>query len=142
MASAHASRRTRGRPRVFSDEALRRAADFSYARRVRTRRGAQDLVYRKFAVAAIELYREAYPEKAAPLTWFLTPRRRHVLLSELGRVAGPKSDDQGVLVWAEREVSRLIHVAFQIAEAKPSTKAGIAMIRGLRRSARDAQDGS
>ena len=133
MAAEPASRRARGRPRFFSDEALRRAADFSYARRVRTRRGAQDLVYRKFAVAAIELYCEAYPEKAASLNWLLRPRRHNVLLSELGRVARPKSDDQGVLLWAEREVSRLIHVAFHIAEAEPSTKAGVAMIRDLRR---------
>ena len=134
MASEVDSKRPRGRPRVFSDEALRQAADFSYARRVRTRRGAQDLVYRKFAVAAIELFREAYPEKAAPLNWLLSPRRRHVLLSELGRVAQPKSDNQGVLMWNERNVSRLIDAAFQIAEAKPTTKAGVAMIRDLRRN--------
>ncbi len=143
MASEPASKRARGRPRVFSDETLRRAEGFSYARRVRTRRGAQDLVYRKFAVAAIELYREAHPERAAPLNWLLTPRRRHVLLSELGRVGRPKSDDQGVLLWSEREVSRLIHVALHVAEAKPSTKAGVAMIRDLRRRARNPQqDGS
>lgn len=134
MASEVDSKRPRGRPRVFSDEALRQAADFSYARRVRTRRGAQDLVYRKFAVAAIELFREAYPEKAAPLNWLLSPRRRHVLLSELGRVAQPKSDNQGVLMWNERDVSRLINAAFQIAEAKPATEAGVAMIRDLRRN--------
>lgn len=134
MASEVDSKRPRGRPRVFSDEALRQAADFSYARRVRTRRGAQDLVYRKFAVAVIELFREAYPEKAAPLNWLLSPTRRHVLLSELGRVAQPKSDNQGVLMWNERDVSRLINSAFQIAEAKPTTKAGVAMIRDLRRN--------
>jgi hypothetical protein len=57
----------------------------------------QELVYRKFAVAAIELYREAYPEKAGPLDWLLSPGPRHGLLSELGRVAQPKSDKQGVL---------------------------------------------
>jgi hypothetical protein len=128
------SKRPRGRPRVFSDEALRQAGDFSYARRVRTRRGAQDLVYRKFAIATIELFREAYPKAAAPLDWLISPRRRHTLLSELGRVAQPKSDEQGVLLWSERDVSRLIHVAFQIAEAKPATKAGVAMIRHLRRN--------
>jgi hypothetical protein len=133
MASEVDSKRPRGRPRVFSDEALRQAADFSYARRVRTRRGEQDLVYRKFAVAVIELFREAYPEKAEPLNWLLSPRRRHVLLSELGRVAQPKSDNQGVLMWNERDVSRLISAAFQIAEAKPTTKAGVALIRDLRR---------
>jgi len=68
MTSPHtAPKRTRGRPRVFSDTVLRQATGFSYARSVRTRRGAQDLVYRMFAVAAIELFQEAYPEKAAPL---------------------------------------------------------------------------
>ena len=133
MASETDSKRTGGRPRVFSDEALRQAARFSYARRVRTRRGAQDLVYRKFAVAAIELYREAYPETAAPLDWLLRPDPRHSLLSELGRVAKPKSDEQGVIQWSAREVSQLIRAAFVIAEAKPSTKVGVAMIRDLRR---------
>jgi len=93
-------------------------------------------VYRKFAVAAIELYREAYPEKAAALDWLLRPNPRHSLLSELGRVAQPKSDEQGVLQWGAREVSQLIRAAFVIAEAKPSTKVGLAMIRDLRRSYR------
>jgi hypothetical protein len=86
-----------------------------------------------FAVVAIELFCEAYPEKAAPLYWLLRPKRRHALLSELGRVAQPKSDEQGVLRWSERDVSRLIHAALEIAETKPSTKAGVAMIRDLRR---------
>lgn len=133
MASEAASKRPRGRPPVFSDDALRYAADFSYARQVRTRRGAQDLVYRMFAVAAIELYSEAYPEKAGALDWLLKPRRRHALLSELGRVAHPKSDERGVLQWDEPDVSRLIGIALQISEAKPSTKAGVAMIRDFRR---------
>jgi hypothetical protein len=135
LASEVDSKRPRGRPRVFSDEALRQASDFSHARWVRTRRGAQDLVYRKFAVAAIELFREAYPEKAAPLNWLLVPRRRHTLLSELGRVAQPRSDDQGVLLWNERDVSRLIDAALQLSEVQPTTKAGVAMIRDLRRRA-------
>lgn len=86
-----------------------------------------------FAVAAIELYCEAYPEKAGALAWLLKPTRRHALLSELGRVAGPKSDQQGVLRWSEHDVSRLIRAALEIAETKPSTKAGVAMIRDLRR---------
>ena len=90
-------------------------------------------MYRMFAVVAIELFREAYPEKAAPLDWLLLPRRRHALLSELGRVAQPKSDEQDVLRWSESDVSRLIHLALEIAEAKPSTKVGVAMIRDLRR---------
>ena len=137
MTSEVASTRTRGRRRVFSDDALRQAAGFSYARRVRTRRGAQDLVYRKFAVAAIELYRESHPEKAAPLTWLLTPRPRHSLLTELGRVAQPKSDEQGDLQWSARDVSRLISVALVIAEAKPRAKPGVAMIRDLRRGYRE-----
>jgi hypothetical protein len=49
-------------------------------------------------------------------------------------VAQPTSDDEGVLRWNERDVSRLIAFAFQIAEAKPTTKAGVAMIRDLRRN--------
>ena len=86
-----------------------------------------------FAVAAIELFREAYPEKAAPLDWLRTPKRRHTLLSELGRIAQPRSDDHGELRWRERDVSRLIGVALEIAEAQPSAKAGVAMIREFRR---------
>lgn len=136
MASELPSRRRRGRPRVFSEDALRQAARFSYARQVRTRRGAQDLVYRKFAVAAIELYAEAYPTQATPLAWLVTPRPRHSLLSELGRVAQPTSDEQGELQWSADGVSRLIRAAFLIAEAKPPTKLGVAMLRELRRSDR------
>jgi hypothetical protein len=135
MPSEAASKRPRGRPPVFSDETLRQAAEFSYARRVYTRRGAQDLVYRKFAIAAIELYCEAYPEHAATLEWLLRPRR-HALLSELGRVAQPKSSEHGELRWSEPDVSRLIGVALHIAETKPSTKAGVATIRDLRRHSR------
>jgi hypothetical protein len=130
--SETASNRPRGRPPVFSDEALRQAASFSYARRVRTRRGAQDLVYRMFAVATIELFREAHSERAAALDWLLTPRR-HTLLSELGRVAEPRSDGCGGLRWTEQDVSRLIQAALQVAEARPSTKEGVAMIRDFRR---------
>jgi len=126
--------RTRGRPRVFSDAALRQATGFSYARSVRTRRGAQDLVYRMFAVAAIELFQEAYPEQAASLDWLMTPRR-HSILSELGRVAQPRSDGNGGLVWSEADVSRLVSVALDIAEAKPSSKVGVATIREYRRRA-------
>ncbi|HEU0247960.1 MAG TPA: hypothetical protein VFR38_12815 [Gaiellaceae bacterium] len=85
-----------------------------------------------FAVAAIELFREAYAEKAAPLEWLLAPRR-HTLLSELGRVAEPRSDGCGGLRWTEQDVSRLIHAALEVAEAKPATKDGVAMIRAFRR---------
>lgn len=135
MPSEAASKRRRGRPRVFSEEALRQAARFSYARSVRTRRGAQDLVYRKFAVATLELYREAFPEKASELAWLLEPSPRHSLLSELGRIARPSSDEQGVLRWSAPEVSQLIRAAFMVAEAKPRTKDGVAMIREFRRRA-------
>lgn len=130
--ASEASSRGRGRPRLFSDELLDRAAEFSYARSVRTRRGAQDLVYRMFAVAAIELFREAYPERGAPLDWLLTPRR-HTLLSELGRIGRPRSDADGTLRWSEHDVSLLVRAALQVADAKPSTKAGVTMIRGLRK---------
>ena len=132
MASGHTSN-VRGRPPVFSDAALQHATDFSYARRVRTRSGAQDLVYRMFAVAAIELFQEAYPDKGAPLAWFLQPHRRHTLLTELGRTARPRSDAGGGLTWSEEHVSELIRVALEIAELKPSTKRGVAMIRALRK---------
>jgi hypothetical protein len=138
MASEAASERRRGRPPVFSDDVLRQAAGFSYARQVRTRRGAQDLVYRKFAVAALELYGEAYPEEAAPLAWLLTPRPRHSLLSELGRVAQPRSGEGGELQWSARDVSLLIRAALVIAEAKPTTKVGVQMLRDLRRGYRES----
>ena len=124
---------TRGRPPVFSDEALDQAAGYSYARRVRTRRGAQDLVYRMFAIAALEHFCEAYPEKEATLAWLLRPKRRHALLTELGRVAQPRSDAHGGLSWSEADVSRLIATALTVADERPSTKAGVAMIRDIRR---------
>ncbi len=136
MTSESASRKTPGRPRVFSDEALRQAARFSYARRVRTPRGAQDLVYRQFAIAALELFCESFPEKAAPLAWLLDPNPRHTLLSELGRVAQPRSNEQGDLEWSAGNVSQLVRAAFLIAEAKPSAKVGVAMLRDLRREHR------
>ena len=141
MTSEAASRSPRGRPPVFTDEALEQAGQFSYARRVRTRRGAYDLFYRMFAVAVIEQYREACPKDAAPLEWLLNPRRRHALLSELGRVARPTSDEQGVLRWTDPEVSRLIRAALEIAETKPPTKAGVAMIRDYRRRHRSLSHG-
>ncbi len=127
------SESTRGRPPVFSDEVLGQAARYSYARRIRTRRGAQDLVYRMFAIAALEHFCEAYPEKELTLAWLLTPKRRHTLLTELGRVAQPRSDAAGGLSWSEPDVSRLITAALSVAEARPSTKVGVAMIRDFRR---------
>jgi hypothetical protein len=86
-----------------------------------------------FAVAAIELFQEAYPDKAPSLDWLMTPRR-HSLLSELGRVAQPRSDGNGGLVWSEDDVSRLVSVALEIAEARPTTKVGVATIREYRRA--------
>jgi hypothetical protein len=132
-----ASKKIRGRPHVFSDEELRRAAQFAYARRVRTRRGAQDLVYRKFALVAIELYRESHPKAATALDWLVHPAPRYSLLSELGRIGGPRSGRADELEWSARDVNRLIEVALEIAKARPRTKDGIAMIRELRRRYRD-----
>lgn len=124
---------SRGRPPVFSEDVLGRASQYSYARRVQTRRGAQDLVYRMFAIAVLEHYSEAYPEKAESLAWLLSPKRRHALLTELGRVAQPRSDVNGELQWGADDVSRLVRAAFELAEARPSTKAGVAMLRKARR---------
>ena len=135
-----ASKKVRGRPHVFSDDELRGAAQFAYARRVRTRRGAQDLVYRKFALVAIELYRESHPDEATALDWLLHPTPRYSLLSELGRVGAPHSSRGGELEWNARDVNRLIEAALEIAAAKPRTKEGIAMIRDLRRRYRGAED--
>jgi len=132
------SEKRRGRRPIFSDAELRHAAQFAYARRVRTRRGAQDLVYRKFAIAVIELYREAHPDKSEALEWLLAPMPRYSLLSELGRVAEPHSSEDGSLAWSAPDVSRLINVALEIADARPSTKQGIGMIRDFRRQYRSA----
>jgi hypothetical protein len=123
----------RGRRPVFSDDELRHAAQFAYARRVRTRRGAQDLVYRKFAIAAVELFRESHPQEGAPLDWLLRPMPRYSLLSELGRVAEPHSGQKGSLEWRALNVRRLIEVALEVARDKPTTKVGVAMIRDRRR---------
>src|SRR4029453_12306473 len=86
--SEAASKRGRGRPQVFSDAELRREAQFAYARRVRPRGGAQDLVYRKFPLVAIELYRESHPQAAQALDWLLFPTPRHRLLSGTRRGGG------------------------------------------------------
>ena len=86
-----------------------------------------------FAIAAIEHYCEAFPEKSEPLKWLLEPRRRHTLLSELGRIAHPRSGRAGELRWSERDVMRLIRTALELAEKRPSTKDGVAMLRELRR---------
>jgi hypothetical protein len=128
-----AAQPARGRPHVFSEKTLRHASGFSYARRVATRRGAQDLVYRMFAVAVLEQYCEAYPEKAPTLGWFLHPKRRHTLLTELGRIARPRSTPNGSLVWSEDDVTRLIGAAVELAETRPSTKDGVKQLRAVRR---------
>ena len=86
-----------------------------------------------FAIAVLEHYSEAHAEKAKTLEWLLRPRRRHALLTELGRVARPRSDPRGELRWNEGDVWRLIEAAFVLAEARPSTKAGVAMMRNWRR---------
>jgi hypothetical protein len=137
MPTEAASGKPRGRRRVFSDQELRRSAEFAYARRVRTRRGAQDLVYRRFAIVAIELYRDAHPERGRALEWLLSPEPRYSLLSELGRIAEPKSGEHDMLEWNSRDVNRLIHAALEIAETKPTTKVGVALIRDLRRRYRE-----
>ena len=125
----------RGRRVVFSDEALQGASSFSYARHVGSRRGAQDLVYRMFALAVIEHYCEAFPETTESLEWLLRPRR-HSLLSELGRIAQPRSDHNGELRWREKDVALMIATALEIAEAQPSTKDGVAIIRQRRKDSR------
>lgn len=130
------SHKNRGRPPLFTEQALRQAAGYSYARRVATRRGEQDLVYRMFAVAAIEHYREAFPESAPALDWLLEPRLRHSLLSELGRLGKPSSGQDGQLRWSAEDVSCLIEAALEIAELRPTTKEGVAMLRARRRSSR------
>jgi hypothetical protein len=121
---------------VFSDRVLRRATAYSYARHVGTRRGAHDLVYRMFALAVLEHYCEAHPDKAETLGWLVWPKRRHALLTELGRIAQPRSDTSGNLRWNEEDVSRLMDAAFILAEAKPSTKRGVLMMRDYRRPTR------
>ena len=97
-------------------------------------------MYRKFALATLELYRETHPRRGAKLDWLLMPTPRHSLLTELGRVARPWSDEAGALRWTADEVERLVDVALAVAEAKPSTKAGVALIRTFRRGADNAHE--
>ena len=94
-----------------------------------------------FAIAAIELYCEAFPEKTEMLEWLLRPKRRHTLLTELGRVAQPKSDQNGAFHWRERDVSGLIQAALELAETRPAAKPGVAMVRDFRRRHRDPAAG-
>jgi hypothetical protein len=88
-----------------------------------------------FAVAVIEHYCEAFPESAQSLEWLLRPRR-HSLLSELGRIAQPRSGQDGELRWSETDVALMIETALEIAETQPSTKVGVAIIRQKRKHAR------
>lgn len=85
-----------------------------------------------FAIAAIEHYCEAFPEKARALEWLLEPRRRHTLLSELGRLGSPSTGEGGELRWRGGDVSLLIQAALEIAALRPSTKEGVAMLRDRR----------
>ena len=75
------------------------------------------------------------------MAWLLRPKRRHALLSELGRIARPRSDESGALTWSEAAVSQLVTAALTVAAARPPTKAGVAMIRDIRqqRSSSDSQ---
>jgi hypothetical protein len=86
-----------------------------------------------FAIVVIEHYCEAFPESADTLQWLLKPRR-YSLLSELGRVAQPKSDENGEFRWTERDLDLLVRTALQVAEQRPSTKDGIAMVRAIRQA--------
>lgn len=116
-----------GRPEVFSEEALMRvvASGVSPARRVTTKRGAQDLMYRVRAVVVIDRFRRLYSDEAAPLGWLCMPGDmrgetwRHSLLTELGRITNPQV---------------LIPVALHVARLQPNTKHGIRLIRNLRHS--------
>jgi hypothetical protein len=89
-----------------------------------------------FAIAVLEHYCEAFPETAETLEWLLAPRRRHTLLSELGRVARPRSGHEGELSWTEHDVEFLVGLALELAEVRPSTKDGVALVRLRRQEAR------
>ena len=120
-----------GRPRVFTDEVLDRVvrSGIASARRVTTRRGAQDLVYRLRAVTVIEQFRRIYPQEAGPLVWLFKPGDmrgetwRHSLLTELGRGERPQ--------W-------IVAAALQIASLQPPAKEGIRLIRQWRRAFAEA----
>lgn len=85
-----------------------------------------------FAIATLEHYCEAFPEKAETLSWYLRPRRRHTLLTELGRIARPRSNAAGVLTWEHDGVERLVEAALELAERRPTTKDGVARLRATR----------
>jgi hypothetical protein len=127
MTQSEAASKKLGRPQVFSEEALTRvlASGVSPTRRVTTKRGAHDLMYRVRAVLVIDRFRQLYPDEAASLAWLCMPGDmrgetwRHSLLTELGRITNPQA---------------LIPVALYVARLQPSTKEGIRAIRQLRRS--------
>ena len=85
-----------------------------------------------FATAVLEHYCEAFPENADRLSWFLAPKRRHTLLTELGRIARPRSDRTGALTWSEADVSLMVEAALELAATRPTTKAGVAHLRSVR----------
>jgi hypothetical protein len=93
-------------------------------------------------MAAIEHFRQARPDEGAPLEWLLSPAPRYSLLSELGRIAEPRSGAEDALEWSAPGVNRLIDAALEIAYVKPSTKDGVSMIRDIRRRYREGDDGS
>jgi hypothetical protein len=123
--NSEAASKKRGRPTVFSDDVLEWAlrSGVAAARRVTTRRGAQDLVYRLRAVVVIEEYRKHYPAEAESLEWLFKPGDlrgetwRHSLLTEIGRAHHPQL---------------IIPIAQRISAVKPTTKDGIRLIRLMR----------
>ena len=82
----------RGRPPVFSDEVSRQAAGYSHARRGANKARSSRPRLPHVRIAALEHFCEAYPDNEATLSLALGPKRRHALLSELGRIARPRSD--------------------------------------------------
>lgn len=128
--NSEASSKKRGRPEVFSEEQLELAlrAGVAASRRVRSKRGAQDLVYRIRAAYIIEEYRRIYPSESEPLKWLFYPGDmrgetwRHSLLTELGRARTPQ---------------QVVAAAIYIANRQPPTKAGIRMIRRVRKAFQD-----
>jgi len=61
--ASEAGSKRRGRRPAFDAATLGGAAGYSHVRKVRTRRGEQDLVYRMFAIAVLEHYSEAVPAR-------------------------------------------------------------------------------
>src|SRR5262245_60689465 len=91
-----------------------------------------------FATAVIEHYCAAFPERADELSWFFTPKVRHSLLTELGRIARPRSDGNGRLTWNDADVALMVEAALEVAATKPTTKAGTVALRSMRKSRPDS----